>query len=102
MHHRASDTLDVVPQGRPSSIEACLVPDFGRKITNPQRSGRMQTNSEHITMDGDEADLLEEYEKKFGETPPIAFVDPETSKRMMKRALRDNRPFDEKDLESEP
>jgi hypothetical protein len=53
-------------------------------------------------MDGDEADLLEEYEKKFGETPPIAFVDPETSKRMMKRALRDNRPFDEKDLESEP
>jgi len=62
----------------------------------------MQTNSEHITMDGDEADLLEEYEKKFGETPPIAFVDPETSKRMMKRALRDNRPFDEKDLESEP
>jgi len=62
----------------------------------------MQTNSEHITMDGEEADLLEEYERQFGETPPIAFVDPETSKRMMTKALRDNRPFDEKDLELEP
>jgi hypothetical protein len=43
------------------------------------------TNSEHITMDGEEVKLLEKYEQKFGETPPIAFVDPETSKKMMRK-----------------
>jgi hypothetical protein len=86
--------------GRPASAGMCNskaypAPDFGRKITNPQRSGRM-TNSEHITMDGEEVKLLEKYEQKFGETPPIAFIDPETSKKMMRKALRDDLPFNEK------
>jgi hypothetical protein len=80
--------------------KAYPAPDCGRKITNPQRSGRM-TNSEHITMDGEEVKLLEKYERKFGETPPIAFIDPETSKKMMRKALRDNLAFNEKDLELE-
>jgi hypothetical protein len=91
--------------GRPASAGMCnskayTAPDFGRKITNPQRSGRM-TNSEHITMDGEEVKLLEKYEQKFRETPPIAFVDPETSKKMMRKALRDNLPFNEKELDLE-
>jgi len=29
----------------------------------------MQTNSKHVTMDGEEVRLLERYEKQFGETP---------------------------------
>ena len=62
----------------------------------------MQANSEHTTMDGEELDLLEKYEKQFNETPPVGFIDPQTSKRMIRKALRDNRPFDEKDLEFEP
>ena len=64
-----------------------------------KRSSRMQTNSKHITMDGDEVRLLEKYEKQFGETPPIAFLDPKTSKRMMKKALLENLPFNESDIE---
>ena len=62
----------------------------------------MRTNREHVTMDGNEAKLLDRYEAQFGETPPIAFLDPQTSKRMMMDAIRNNRPFNEKDLESDP
>ncbi len=64
-----------------------------------QWSNKMQTNEEHVTMDGEEVELLERYEARFGETPPVAFLDPKTSKRMLKAALRNNRPFNEKDLE---
>ena len=60
----------------------------------------MQTNEEHVTMDGEEWELLERYEAQFGETPSVAFLDPKTSKRMIKDALRNNLPFNEKDLES--
>jgi hypothetical protein len=60
----------------------------------------MHTNEEHVTMDGEEWDLLERYEAQFGETPPVAFLDPNTSKRMLKAALRKKHPFNEKDLES--
>ena len=60
----------------------------------------MQTNEEHVTMDGEEWELLERYEALFGETRPVAFIDPDTSKRMIKAALRENRPFNEKDLDS--
>ena len=60
----------------------------------------MQTNEEHVTMDGEEWELLERYEAQFGETPPVAFLDPNTSKRMIKAAIRKNRPFNEKDLDS--
>ena len=31
----------------------------------------MRTNREHVTMDGNEAKLLDRYEAQFGETPPI-------------------------------
>jgi hypothetical protein len=48
-----------------------------------------------------ELQLLERYEEQFGETPPIYFLAPKTSKRMILDALRRNRPFNEKDLESE-
>ena len=51
-------------------------------------------------MDGEERVLLERYEAQFGETPPVAFLDPITSKRMIKRALRNNCPFNEKDFEA--
>jgi len=57
----------------------------------------MRTNREHVTMDGNEAKLLDRYEAQFGETPPIAFLDPQTSKRLMMDAIRNNRPFNEKD-----
>jgi hypothetical protein len=61
----------------------------------------MQTNEEHVTMDGEELELLERYEAQFGETPPVAFLDPDTSKRMIKVALRKKQPFNEKDFWSE-
>ena len=62
----------------------------------------MHANEEHVTMDGEEWELLERYEAQFGETPPVAFLDPNTSKRMIKAAIRKNRPFNEKDLEQIP
>ena len=61
----------------------------------------MKTNREHVTMDDEERVLLEKYEAQFGETPPVAFLDPITSKRLVKRALRNNRPFNEKDVEAQ-
>ena len=56
---------------------------------------------EHITMDGEECDLIERYEALFDEAPPVAFLDPETSMRMIHRAILDNRPFDEADVARE-
>ena len=61
----------------------------------------MKTAKKHVTMDGKELQLLERYEERFGETPPIHFLAPETSKRMIIDALRRNCPFNEKDLDSE-
>jgi hypothetical protein len=60
----------------------------------------MKTNREHVTMDDEERVLLEKYEAQFGETPPVAFLDPISSKRLVKHALRNNRPFNEKDVEA--
>jgi hypothetical protein len=65
------------------------------------KGGRMKIAHNHVTMDGEELQLLERYEEQFGETPPIYFLAPETSKRMIIDALRRNRPFNEEDLESE-
>jgi hypothetical protein len=62
----------------------------------------MRTNREHVTMDGKEAKLLDRYEAQFGETPPIAFLDPQTSKRMMMDAIQNNSPFNEEDLDPRP
>ncbi len=59
-------------------------------------------NDEHITMDGEECDMMERYEAVFGETPPVAFLHPDVSKRMMLRAFQENRPFDEADVAREP
>jgi len=39
----------------------------------------------HITMDAEEARLIEKYEEKFGGVPPVAFLDPPTSKKMYAR-----------------
>jgi hypothetical protein len=61
----------------------------------------MKAAHKHVTMDGKELQLLERYEERFGETPPVYFLAPKTSKRLIIDALRRNRPFDEKDLESE-
>ena len=61
----------------------------------------MKKNRQRVTMDGEECVLLERYEAQFGETPPVAFLDPITSKKMIKRALRNNCPFNEKDVAEE-
>ena len=61
----------------------------------------MKAHKEHITMDGEEMELLERYEAQFGETPPVGLLDPQRSKRMIRDSLRNNRPFNLKDLESE-
>jgi hypothetical protein len=61
----------------------------------------MKRADDHVTMDGLELQLLERYEVRFGETPPVHFLTPKTSKRLIIDALRRNRPFNEKDLELE-
>ena len=53
-----------------------------------------------ITMDGEEMRLLVLYERTFGETPPVAHLDPETSKRLIKQALKSKSPVNEKDFAS--
>jgi len=58
-------------------------------------------DDQHITMDGEECGMIERYEGAFGETPPVAFLDPDTSMRMMRRAFEENRPFDEADVARE-
>lgn len=57
-------------------------------------------NNDELIMDADEIMLLDCYEKEFGITPPIAFLDPELSKKLMKQSLRSKMPFSEKDLDS--
>jgi hypothetical protein len=83
------------------SARQSLADAIERNVVQSQWSDKMQTNEEHVTMDGEERELLERYEAQFAETPPVAFLDPDTSKRMIKAALRKKRPFNEKDLESE-
>lgn len=58
-------------------------------------------DEDRVTMDGEEAELLDRYEATFGEVPPIAFLDPLTSKKLMADALHANKPFNERDLPSE-
>ena len=61
----------------------------------------MKSAHDHVTMDGLELQLLERYEVRFGETPPVHFLTPKISKKLIIDALRRNRPFNEKDVESE-
>ena len=55
-------------------------------------------NDQQITVDGEEMELIEKYEGKFGCVPPVAFLDPPTSKKMIRESLRSNRPFSESDI----
>ena len=84
------------------SARQSLADAIERNVVQSQGSDKMQTNEERVTMDGEEWELLERYEAQFGETPPVAFLAPNTSKRMIKAAIRKNRPFNEKDLEQIP
>jgi hypothetical protein len=59
---------------------------------------RNPMNDKHITMDGEEIELIEKYEEKFGSVPPVAFLDPPTSKKMIRESLDSNRPFSESDI----
>ena len=61
----------------------------------------MDTNQNIVTMDAEEMRLLDLYEKEFGETPPVAFLDPKTSKKLVRQALKAKRPFSEDDLPSD-
>jgi len=63
------------------------------------KTPRTNTVSKHVTMDGEELWLLEQYEERFGETPPAYFLAPAASKRLIRAALRRNRRFDEMDVE---
>ena len=63
------------------------------------KTPRTKTASKHVTMDDQELWLLEQYEERFGETPPVYFLAPAASKRLIRAALRRNRRFDEMDVE---
>jgi hypothetical protein len=43
-------------------------------------------------------ELLNRYETQFGETPMVAFLHPQTSKKMIRDALRKKRPFNGRDM----
>ena len=53
---------------------------------------------QHITMDDVEMKLIDKYEEKFGCMPPVAFLDPQTSKKMIRESLGSNCPFSEADF----
>ncbi|MFZ4537632.1 hypothetical protein [Propionivibrio sp.] len=55
--------------------------------------------NDRMTIDGDEMMLLDRYEAEFKETPPVAFLDPALSKKLLKEALRSKTPFGEKELD---
>lgn len=48
------------------------------------------------TMTDEEIDFMDKYIEKFKETPPIAFMHPNLSVKLMKKALETGIPFDEK------
>jgi len=49
-------------------------------------------------MDNIEMKLIDKYEEKFGCVPPVAFLDPKTSKKMIRESLVSNRAFSEADF----
>ena len=53
---------------------------------------------QHITMDDVEMKLIDKYEEKFGCVPPVAFLDPRTSKKMIRESLGSNRSISEADF----
>ncbi|MBK7236329.1 MAG: hypothetical protein IPI02_12125 [Sterolibacteriaceae bacterium] len=46
-----------------------------------------------VTIDEEEMMLIDLYEAKFKETPFIAFIHPDLSKQLLKRALKSNKPY---------
>ncbi len=55
-------------------------------------------SDQRITMDSIEMKLIDKYEEKFGCVPPVAFLDPKTSKKMIRESLVSNRAFSEADF----
>lgn len=51
-----------------------------------------------ITITAEEMRLLDLHEKTFSETPPVAHLDPEASKSLVKQALKAKSPVSEKDI----
>jgi hypothetical protein len=48
------------------SARQSLADAIERNVVQSQWSDKMQTNEEHVTMDGEEQELLERYEPKGG------------------------------------
>ena len=55
-------------------------------------------SDQRITMDNIEMKLIDKYEEKLGCVPPVAFLDPKTSKKMIRESLVSNRAFSEADF----
>ncbi len=55
-------------------------------------------SDQRMTMDSIEMKLIDKYEEKFGCVRPVAFLDPKTSKKMIRESLVSNRAFSEADL----
>ena len=53
---------------------------------------------QHLTMDDKEMKLIDKYEKKYGCVPPVAFLDPKTSKKIIRESLDSNNSFSEADF----
>ena len=51
-----------------------------------------------ITIDEDEMILINRYEAMFNEIPFIAFLHPDESKRLLKKALKSKTPYKFKDI----
>ena len=58
-------------------------------------------SGQHITIDDEEMELIEKYEQKFACVPPVAFLDPPTSKKKIRASLRSNRLFCEGDIKED-
>jgi len=58
-------------------------------------------SDQDITIDDEEMELIDKYEERFGCVPPVAFLDPPTSKKKIGESLRSNRPFCESDIKED-
>jgi hypothetical protein len=55
---------------------------------------------DRVTIDAEEMALIDRYEAEFKEIPFIAFLDPKTSKKLIREALRSRIPFGIKELKA--
>ena len=51
-----------------------------------------------ITIDEEELDLIDLYEAEFKEVPFIAFLHPDVSKKLLRKALRSKEPIKYKEI----